>query len=87
MKLLKAETINKKKQFILLLTPHRLWGLILFPYIITRDSDRSYFRLSESLSPYPDTDTLATLTSDEREVVKIINEYSDRNHIQTFFKR
>ncbi len=86
MKLLKSETINKKKLFILLLTQHRLWGLVLFPYIITKASDRSYFTLSESLSPYPDTNTLATLTSDEREVVKIINEYSDRNIFKLFSK-
>ena len=86
MKFLKSETTNKKKLFILLLTPHRLWGLVLFPYIITRDSDKSYFRLSEPLTPYPDTDTLATLTSEEREVVKITNEYTDRAIFKLFSK-
>ncbi len=86
MKLLNSEKINKKKLFILLLTPHRLWGLVLFPYIITKDPGRSYFRLSESLSPYPDTNTLETLTSDERELVKIINEYSDRTIFKLFSK-
>jgi superfamily II DNA or RNA helicase len=83
---LKTETINKKKLFILLLTPHRLWGLVLFPYIITNVSGKAYYSLSESLSPYPDTDTLSALTSDERDLVKIINEYSDRSLFKLFSK-
>lgn len=72
--------------FTLILTPHRLWGLILVPYIIINESKRSYYKLSECLSPFPNIDTLSLLTSDEREVVKIINDYSDRNLFKLFSK-
>lgn len=50
----------------------------MLPYIIQKETDRGYYKLSESLSPFPNIDTLGTLTSEEREVVKIINEYTDR---------
>ncbi len=56
------------------------------PYIIIDESNRGYYKLSECLSPFPNIDTLGTLTSEEREVVKIINEYSDRNLFKLFSK-
>jgi SNF2 family DNA or RNA helicase len=73
---------NKKELFALILFEHRLWGSVLIPYVLEKERDRGYYRLSECLSPFPDIDTLSTLNSEEREVVKIINEYSDR----TLFK-
>ena len=82
------ETASEKKirLFTLILTPHRLWGLILVPYIIINESKKRYFKLSECLSPFPNVDTLSTLTDEEREVVKIINDYSDRNLFKLFSK-
>lgn len=77
---------EKKKLFTLILTPHRLWGTILLPYIITSDSSKKYYKLTECLFPFPNTDTISSLTEDEREVVKIINEYSDRNLFKLFSK-
>jgi hypothetical protein len=70
---------KKTRLFALLLTQHRIWGTILLPYIIVNDLHRKYFNLSEQLFPFPDTETLSTISNDEREVVKIINEYSERN--------
>ena len=69
---------DKNELFALILFEHRLWGSVLVPYIIEREPGRGYYRLSECLSPYPNTDTLSTLNPEERELVKIINEYSDR---------
>jgi superfamily II DNA or RNA helicase len=82
------ETGSEKKirLFALVLTNHRLWGSILLPYIIIRDKDKGYYRLSECLSPFPNTETLSTLTEEEREIIKIINEYSDRNLFKIFSK-
>ncbi|MBK7628003.1 MAG: DEAD/DEAH box helicase [Bacteroidales bacterium] len=77
---------KKKKLFTLILTTNRQWGSILVPYIIIDESNRGYYKLSECLSPFPNIDTLGTLTSEEREVVKIINEYSDRNLFKLFSK-
>ena len=72
--ILEAGSENKLKLFALVLTHHRLWGSVLLPYIIQNEPNKRYFKLSECLSPFPNIDTLGTLTSEEREVVKIIND-------------
>ncbi len=72
------------KHFALILTSHRLWGHILVPYIVKNESGRKYFKLSECLSPFPNTDTLATLNPEEHEVIKLINEYTDRTLFKLF---
>jgi succinate dehydrogenase flavin-adding protein (antitoxin of CptAB toxin-antitoxin module) len=84
--ILKTGSEKKLKIFALILTQHRLWGSVLLPYIIKKDVNRSYYKLSECLSPFPNIDTLSTLSSDEREVIKIINEYTDRNLFKLFSK-
>ena len=86
MKVLKMSPGKKTRLFALLLSQHRIWGTILLPYIIVNDLHRKYFHLSEQLFPFPDTDTLSTLSNDEREVVRIINEYSERNLFRLFSK-
>ncbi|HKK42581.1 MAG TPA: DEAD/DEAH box helicase [Bacteroidales bacterium] len=75
---------KKNKTFALILTNHRIWGQILLPYILVNEYNRSYFRLSECLFPFPGIDTLGTLTAEERELVKIINEYSERTLFKLF---
>ncbi len=72
------------KLFALVLSQHRLWGSVLLPYIIHNEKNKGYYKLSECLSPFPNIDTLGTLSSEEREVVKIINEYTDRNLFKLF---
>ncbi|MDO9579237.1 MAG: DEAD/DEAH box helicase [Bacteroidales bacterium] len=67
------------KLFSLVLTHHRIWGSVLLPYIIQKEPNKTYYRLSECLSPFPNIETLGTLTAIEIEIVKIINEYTDRN--------
>jgi len=74
----------KPKRFALILTHHRLWGAVLLPYIIQNENNRQFYELSECLSPYPDEETLGTLTAEEREVVKAINECSDRSLFKLF---
>jgi superfamily II DNA or RNA helicase len=86
LKVLDTGSVKKKKLFTLILTHNRFWGYILLPYIIIDDSNRGYYKLSECLSPFPGIDTLGTLTSEEREVVKLINEYNDRNLFKLFSK-
>ena len=82
------ETGSEKKLrlFAVVLTNHRLWGPILIPYILDREGGKGYFKMTEALSPYPNSETLSTLTSDEREVIKILNEYSDRGLFKIFSK-
>ncbi len=42
--------------------------------------------LTESLSPYPSEDTLKLLENEEIELVRITNEYSDKNIYKLFSK-
>jgi SNF2 family DNA or RNA helicase len=86
LKVLEPGSAKKKKLFTLILTQNRLWGSVLLPYIITDESNRGYYKLAECLSPFPNIDTLGSLAPEEREVVKIINEYSDRNLFRIFSK-
>jgi hypothetical protein len=72
------------KNFAIILFSHRLWGYILAPYILVREDGEKYFKLSENLSPFPNTETMGSLTAEERELVKIINEYNDRNLFKLF---
>ena len=82
------ETISRKKNrlFALIFTQHRLWGNILVPYILVNEDGKSYYRLFEVLTPFPNIDTLGTLATEEREVVSLINEYTDRNLFKLFSK-
>src|SRR5674476_384286 len=81
---LETNSDKRGKLFALILFQHRLWGSIILPYIIQKESNRGYYKLSECLSPFPNSDTLGILTPDEREVVKIINEYTDRALFKLF---
>ena len=82
--MLKSEEHNNKRIFALVLCSHRLWGTILLPYILELESNKSYYRLIECLSPFPSGDTLDALAPEERESIDIINEYSDRNLFSLF---
>ncbi len=74
------------EKFALVLIKHRLWGHIFLPYIFVNEPDKSYFRLTESLSPYQSDETIKSLSNEEREIVRIINEYSDRALFKLFSK-
>lgn len=75
---------KRKKLFAVVLMQHRIWGSMLAPYIITEESDLGFFKLSECLSPFPNIDTLSTLTDEEREIVRTVNEYTDRDLFKLF---
>ena len=77
---------KRERLFILVLTQHRHWGSVLIPYIIERMPGASYFTMSEALAPHPDNVTLSKLDNEEREIVRLINEYSDRNLFKLFSK-
>ncbi|HUW93621.1 MAG TPA: DEAD/DEAH box helicase [Bacteroidales bacterium] len=77
---------ERERLFILILTQHRRWGSVLMPYIIERTPGVSYYRMAESLSPHPDNATLSLLDNEESEIVRLVNEYSDRNLFKLFSK-
>lgn len=77
---------EREKLFSLILTQHRRWGTVLMPYILERLPGRDYYTMAESLSPFPDSATLSSLDNEEKEVVRLVNEYSDRNLHKLFSK-
>jgi hypothetical protein len=86
MKVLESTKGKKTRLFALILTQHRIWGTILLPFIVVSEVNKKYFHLTEQLFPFPDTETLSTLSDEEREAVKIINDYSERNLFRVFSK-
>jgi superfamily II DNA or RNA helicase len=74
------------KHFALIMTHHRLWGTILLPYMIVSEVNKHYFRMAECLSPDPDPATVNILSAEERETVKLISDYSNRNLYRLFSK-
>jgi len=76
----------KGKKFVLVLDKHRLWGYIFHPYLLVKEPGRKYFRLSESLFSYQSDETLKSLKEEERELIRIISEYSDRAIFKLFSK-
>jgi superfamily II DNA or RNA helicase len=75
-----------ERLFALVLTQHRRWGTVLMPYILKQQPGWSYHTMAEALSPYPDRATLAELDNEERETVRLVNEYSDRNLYKLYSK-
>ncbi|MBW6500351.1 MAG: DEAD/DEAH box helicase [Bacteroidales bacterium] len=60
-----------------------MWGSIILPYIIQR-VNKAYFSLSECLSPFQSEEASGYLADEERECVKLCNEYSDRTLFKVF---
>jgi superfamily II DNA or RNA helicase len=77
---------ERTRLFALILTQHRRWGTVLMPYMLERMPGREYYSLAEALSPFPNSITLSELDNEEREAVRLVNEYSDRNLYKLFSK-
>ena len=75
-----------ERLFALVLTQHRRWGTVLVPYMLEKVVGREYYSLSEALSPFPNSITLSGLDNEEKETVRLVNEYSDRNLHELFSK-
>lgn len=78
--------IQSEKTFALILVQHRRWGSVLAPYILERQKNVAYYSMYEALAPFPDNNTLSGLDNSEKEVVRLANEYSDRNLFKLFSK-
>lgn len=75
-----------ERLFALILTQHRRWGTVLMPYMLEKMPGREYYSPGEALSPFPNSITLAGLDNEEKETVRLVNEYSDRNLFKLFSK-
>ena len=76
----------RERLFALILTQHRRWGTILMPYMLEKMPGREYYTSGEALSPFPNNLTLSGLDNEEKEAVRLVNEYSDRNLFKLFSK-
>ncbi len=77
---------EKVSGFAVVLTYHRTWGHILVPYTVEKEPGKKFCAIRDSLSPYPNSETLSRLTTEEREIVKLINDYSERHLYRLFSK-
>jgi superfamily II DNA or RNA helicase len=77
---------ERERLFTLILTQHRRWGTVLVPYILEKQYGRDYYLFAEALAPFPDGTTLSALDNEEREIVRLVNEYSDRHLYRLFSK-
>jgi len=81
-----SEIKARERLFALILTQHRRWGTILMPYMLEKMPGREYYSTGEALSPFPNNFTLSGLDNEEKETVRLVNEYSDRNLFKLFSK-
>ncbi len=77
---------ERERLFALILAQHRRWGTVLVPYMIEKQHGRDYYLFAEALAPFPDGTTLSELDNEEREIVRLLNEYSDRHLYRLFSK-
>ncbi|NLA50457.1 MAG: hypothetical protein GX876_13490, partial [Bacteroidales bacterium] len=83
---MESSAFSTRKKFALILTSHRLWGKLFLPYIVSESPGKKDFTLSESLLPYPPDDILKILENEEIELVRITNEYSDKQLFKIYSK-
>lgn len=72
--------------FSLGLTEHRFWGVILLPYLLERISDSPILKIAENLHGKEQTKTIE-LTAAEKQVLKLVNEYSEKSLFKLFAKQ
>ncbi len=72
------------KYFIIAVSEHRKFGLIAIPYIVKKN--KSFYTIQEKIN-FEDVENYELNFSEkEKQLVKIIDEYSDRNLLKVFSK-
>lgn len=74
-------------RFALGYMPHRIWGNILQAQFLERDSGKEFYYPKEYIQNDPDTMAYQRLTPMQREILKHVDAYSDRNLHQLFSKK
>lgn len=74
------------KRFVVILTYHRTWGLILLPCVVEREINGRFYTITDYLSPYPRADMMDFLSPEEREIVRLVNDYSEKQLYRLFSK-
>jgi SNF2 family DNA or RNA helicase len=71
-------------RFALGYMPHRLWGNILLAQILEKEAGKDFFSPGEYVQNDADTAAYQRISPMQREVVRLIDEYSDRNLHKAF---
>ncbi|MFH0759427.1 MAG: DEAD/DEAH box helicase [Bacteroidota bacterium] len=77
----------KESQFALGYMPHRLWGSILQAQILEKDPGREFYTPKEYVQNDPDTQAYRRLTPMQKELIQLVDSYSDRNLHKLFSRK
>jgi len=77
----------REVKFALGYMPHRIWGNILQAQFLEREAGKEFYHPREYIQNDPDTMAYQRLTPMQREILKHVDAYSDRNLHQTFSKK
>lgn len=72
--------------FALGLSEHRLWGIILLPIILRKNRPDPFYITDRIVFPTDTDEVYRNLSHTERELVKICDEYNDKNLFKYFSK-
>lgn len=75
------------QEFAVIVSQHRKLGVILVPYVLTGTGNQPFRRLEQQVSPEIVESCLMSLNEEQRQVVKLCGEYSERNLHKLFAKR
>jgi superfamily II DNA or RNA helicase len=74
-------------RFALGYMPHRIWGNIVQAQFLEREPGHEFFYQREYIQNDPDTRAYKQLTPMQREIVKLVDAYSDRNLHRLFSRK
>lgn len=77
----------REVRFALGYMPHRLWGNILMAQFIEKEKEKEFFSPGEFIQNDETTQAYQRLTPMQREVVQLLDAYSDRNLHRLFSKK
>lgn len=76
----------KEKFFTLGLNEHRVWGPVLVPLMLLPNEDLSFYHPDYTIFPSERDENYRNLSNTEKKIVKILDEYNDKNLFKIFSK-
>ncbi|MFW5821453.1 MAG: SNF2-related protein, partial [Bacteroidota bacterium] len=76
----------KGKFFALGLNEHRVWGQVLVPLMLVPTEDQTFYKPDHTIFPSESDENYRNLSITEKKIVKILNEFNDKNLFKIFSK-
>ncbi len=76
----------RESRFALGYMPHRLWGSLLQPQVLEKEPGKDFYSLGEYVQNDSSTSAYQRLSPMQREVLQLVDEYSDRSLHRIFSK-